>query len=172
MVAAMKRISFLVVSCVWFLLAGSSFAAGLREQALQYRSLLARNVLPYWYDTAVDWTNGGYILADDLHGRLPATEKLIVTQARMVWGFSLAHLKGYGTVQRNYLKAAENGYRFLHDKMRDEQNGGYVWTTDLKGNVTDARKQIYGQSFVIYALVQYYAASGNVTALREAMELY
>lgn len=172
MTKLMKRPIFLLTLLA---LAGCPCLAqtpSLADRAAQFHTLLATRVLPYWYDTAVDWTNGGYILADELKGRMPATEKQIVTQARAVWGFSLAHLKGYSTAQRHYLKAAENGYRFLATKLRDPQNGGYFWATDLQGKVIDDRKQVYGQSFVMYALAEYYTASGDKEALRDAMELY
>jgi mannobiose 2-epimerase len=51
-------------------------------------------------------------------------------------------------------------------------NGGYFWKTDLAGNVTNDRKIVYGQAFMIYALAEYVRASGDLEALRAAQELY
>lgn len=41
----------------------------LASRASDFKSQLAGKILPYWYDTALDRTNGGYLLADDLKGR-------------------------------------------------------------------------------------------------------
>ena len=99
------------------------------------RTQLAEKILPYWYDTAQDTNRGGYLLADDaLRGRRRPVEKQLVTQSRMVWGFSRAHLAGFSDTNRNYLAAATQGYHFLLDHFLDRRNGGYYWSTDLGGN--------------------------------------
>ena len=80
------------------------------EFAQELRQQLIQKILPYWYDTAIDHDHGGYLLSDDAAKKAPpATEKQIVTQSRMVWGFSHAHLKGLEDGRRNYLQAAEQG---------------------------------------------------------------
>src|SRR5690242_18222270 len=137
---------------------GCSIADGLAKDradyAREFKAQLVEKIMPYWYDTAIDRTNGGYLLSDDAAKKAPpATEKQLVTQARMVWGFSHAHLKGLEDGKRDYLKAAEQGYRFLLDHFLDRQYGGYFWTTDLAGKATDQRKIVYGESFVIYGMV-------------------
>ena len=143
------------------------------EYAREWKSQLTQKVLPYWYDTAIDQKNGGFLLADDAGRKLPpATEKQLVTQSRMIWGFAHVHRKGYGDPQHNYLKAAEQGYRFLSAHFLDEQNGGYFWATDPAGKPVNRRKIVYGESFVIYGLVEYYRASGDKSALDRAMALY
>ena len=145
----------------------------LTNRAVKIDSELRGKVLPYWFDTAQDKTNGGYLLADDaVKGRTMPSEKQIVSQARMVWTFSHAHLKGYSDASRNYLAAAAQGHRFLERRFLDPVDGGYYWKTDLKGNPTDDRKVLYGESFIVYALVEYHRASGNREALRQAMDLY
>lgn len=143
----------------------SSYAADMKEDMIE-------KLLPYWHDTTLDKTNGGYILADDVQGPRAATEKQIVTQSRLIWTFSHLHLKGYSNEDRNYLKAAGHGYRFLTDHFLDKRNGGYFWTTDLSGKVLNDRKILYGQAFVIYGLVEFYRAGGEKEALRRAMDLY
>ena len=143
------------------------------EYAKEFRTQLIQKILPYWYDTAIDARNGGYILSDDAAKKSPpATEKQLVTQSRMIWGFSHAHLKHLEDGKLDYLKAAEQGYRFLLAHFLDSQNQGYFWTTDLTGRPLDQRKLVYGETFVIYSLVEYYRASGNKEALRHAMDLY
>src|SRR6476620_12440765 len=144
----------------------------LTSYSIEMRQDLVEKILPYWYDTTLDRTRGGYILSDDVQKKRAATEKQIVTQSRLIWTFSHVHRKGYSNAQRNYLKAAEHGYRFLIEKFLDKNHGGYFWTIDLNGQVLDDRKILYGEAFVIYGLVEYYRASNDENALRHSTELY
>jgi mannobiose 2-epimerase len=145
----------------------------LGEHARDFARQLSDKALPYWYDTAVDWQRGGYLLADEGSGQpRRASTKQIVTQARMVWGFSHVTVKGYRDAWRNYLNAARRGYRFLVERFRDSVNGGYYWKTDLDGKPVNDRKYLYGEAFVIYAFVEYYRASQDHEALERALELF
>jgi mannobiose 2-epimerase len=163
-----------VIFCVLFLELCSlrGLAATLHEHAKAYRADLSARVLPYWL-TTIDGTNGGYLLSDDaVKGRTTPKEKALVTQARMVWTFAHVHQRGYSDAQHDYLAASRNGYRFLLDHFRDGEHGGYFWKTDLSGKPTNERKILYGEAFVIYALVEYHRASRDPEALRHARELY
>jgi mannobiose 2-epimerase len=143
------------------------------DYAAELKTQLIQKILPYWYDSGIDRKHGGYVLSDDAARKAPpATEKQLVTQTRMIWGFSQAHIKGLSDAKRNYLKAAEQGYQFLQEHFLDRENGGYYWTTDLAGKPLDQRKLVYGESFAIYGLVEYYRASGDKAALGQALELY
>jgi cellobiose epimerase len=177
---ARRNSPWVSLSIVWCALFGFLCAApadcsakSRADYARELKAQLTQKILPYWYDTAIDRHNGGYILADDAAKKAPpAVEKQLVTQTRMIWGFSHAHLKGFSDDKRNYLKAAEQGYHFLQDHFLDKENGGYYWTTDLTGQPLDPRKLVYGESFAIYGLVEYYRASGDKAALVQALELY
>ena len=134
---------------------------------------LREKIMPYWFDTGIDRANGGYMLSDDAARKArPAAEKQLVTQARMIWGFSQAHLSGLDDARHNYLEAAAQGYRFLLEHFLDRTNGGFYWITDLPGHPLNRSKILYGQSFVIYAMVEYYRASGEQAALENALALY
>jgi mannobiose 2-epimerase len=146
-------------------------AAPLSEHARDFRLQLVSQVLPYWLET-VDNQHGGYRLADDGTGSGEAKDKQLVSQSRMVWGFSLAHRKGLGTSRHDYLTAAKKGYLFLLAHFRDRVNGGYYWKVDLAGKPVNRCKFLYGESFVVYGLVEYYRASEDARALDYAMALY
>jgi len=147
-------------------------AAGLPPHARAFRAQLSEKVLPYWYDTAQDTEHGGYLLADDGQRRGQASDKQLVTQSRMLWGFSHAHAKGLSNMRRSYLNAGRQGYRFLLAHFLDRENGGYFWKTDLAGSPLADSKFLYGQCFVVYAFVEYSRASGDREALSHAMDLY
>ena len=149
--------------------------AGIDNPALQdeLRQELRQRVLPYWYDTAIDHQHGGFVLADRGTGEPDVPEeKQLVSQARMIWGFSLAHTRGWSDSRRDYLKAAEQGSRFLLNHFRDDRNGGYFWSTDLTGQPRNRNKIMYGQAFVIYGLVELHRAGGSREPLDRALELY
>ena len=140
--------------------------------AAEFEVELAEKVMPYWYDTAIDRQHGGYLLADSGAGLEAASSKMVVTQARMIWGFAHAYRNGIRDPERDYLAAAAQGYRFLLEHFLDEEHGGYYWRTDLAGAPLQTGKSLYGQAFVVYALVEYYRASGVRAALDHAVDLY
>ena len=136
------------------------------------QKILTENIVPFWYDKSLDRTNGGYTISFDAQGKLkePVT-KMIVTQARQVWLFSRLARAGYEP-QKN-LEAAELGYRFLKEKMWDAANGGFYWEVDITGNQKlKPNKHLYGQSFGLYALSEYYLASGKQEVLDFAIQLF
>jgi mannobiose 2-epimerase len=138
-------------------------------EAEAWRSELRDRMMPYWLGSTVD-PLGGYALSDDaVKGRTAPVEKQLVTQARMVWGFSYWHRMEGGA---GYREAARHGVEFLRTRMRDAQHGGYFFSVNPDGTPRDPRKLIYGQAFVIYALVEWFRASGERAALVDAMGLF
>ncbi|MHB8955043.1 MAG: AGE family epimerase/isomerase [Pirellulaceae bacterium] len=167
--SVIRHSSFHVTLCAMILLASLTWAGtpverSLAEAAQQFDLQLRAQVLPYWFDQGQDPQFGGY--------SLEAGSKQLVSQTRMIWGFSHAHRHGFSTAQRNYLQAARQGYEFLQRHFRDQQEGGYFWMTDESGSPTNRYKMIYGQAFVIYALVEYYRASQDMAALTAALEQF
>lgn len=148
-------------------------ATSLADHARHYDEQIRTKILPYWYDTSVDWQRGGFVLSANAKAKAsPATEKQIVTQSRMIWGLAHAHLKGYRDPQRDYLKAARQGFEFMVKHLRDGERGGYFWKTDLIGRPISDRKMLYGNAFVVYAFVELHRAGGDRAPLDRALELY
>jgi mannobiose 2-epimerase len=127
-------------------------------------------ILNYWIKYTPDEINGGFI------GRIDSEEQIIadspkgsVLNARILWSFSAAY-----NLDKNeaYLKYADRAYQYITAHFIDKEHGGAYWTVDYKGNPLDTKKQIYGIAFNIYALSEYYQASGNDDAKTLAVELY
>jgi mannobiose 2-epimerase len=96
---------------------------------------------------------------------------MIVSQARMVWLFARLARSGYR--QAEMKEAAAQGFRFLAERMWDGEHGGFYWEVDPAGTrVTDDGKYTYGESFGLYALAEYYRATGDEKALALATRLY
>jgi mannobiose 2-epimerase len=127
------------------------------------------NLLPFWRKRSLDRAGGGFVgeMAND--GTLnKSAPKGLVLNARLLWTFSAL----YGELaDRRDLKLARRAYRCLETVFRDREYGGYVWRVGQDGSVLDKSKKIYGQAFCIYALSEYYRATGNTDALRTAIDL-
>ena len=134
---------------------------------------LKENIVPFWMGKTLDTKNGGYFLSHSIDGSpgSPDAPKMIVTQARQIWLFSHLARAGYGG--REYLDAADLGYRFLKDRMWDARNGGFYWEVDMSGEKRLVpQKHLYGQSFALYALSEYYLASQKREVLDLAIRLF
>lgn len=134
--------------------------------------VLKENIMSFWYSKSLDHTNGGYTISFGPKGELKADgTKMIVTQARMVWLFSRLARAGYES--KEYLEAADIGYRFLRDRMWDAKNGGFYWEVDVTGNrILRPRKHLYGQAFALYAISEYYLASKKQEVLDFAIKFF
>ena len=128
----------------------------------------------FWLKNGVDSKYGGYLVCFDEQGKpmeslevMRPTDKMIVTQTRMIWGFSALLRTGmaekYGWTE-SCRQAAAQGVDFLLRHFWDEKNGGFAWYTDREGNVRDNGKLVYGQTFAIYALAEYALATGDSRA--------
>jgi mannose/cellobiose epimerase-like protein (N-acyl-D-glucosamine 2-epimerase family) len=139
------------------------------DQSRSFLSALVDEVLPFW-ERSVDREHGGFITeldeAGDRHG---AGEKHIVMQTRMIYSFSLGYRL---TGNRAYLDNAAQGVDFFVRHFRDDRHGGWFRTTDRRGQPIDEHKWPYGIAFAIYALADYFRASGDRTALDLAVETH
>ena len=134
------------------------------------RAEVEQRWLPLWLRT-VDPVFGGYVVSDP-RGGPPTGARQLVAQARLVWGFAHAARAGYAPGAGPYLEAAASGYHYLTSHHLDARDGGYYWSTDRAGHPVDTRKILYGQAFVIYALVEYARASGDPAPLADARALF
>ncbi len=131
---------------------------------------LTSNILPYWIDNMVDNERSGFYGRIDGEGRLHRdAPKGAILCARLLWSFSAA----YRILGRSeYLDMASRAKDFLLGSLLDPIYGGVYWSSDASGATLDSKKQIYAQGFAIYALSEYYRATGDRQALSRAIELF
>ncbi|MCK5443205.1 MAG: AGE family epimerase/isomerase, partial [Maribacter sp.] len=128
-------------------------------------------LLPFWFDRALDKKNGGYITHFDKDGAdTGEDEKSMLGQARSIYIYSSAYRNGYGGEQS--ADFARHGVDFIIDKMWDDVHGGFFWLTDRKGNVKIDEKILYGQSFAIYSLSEYTLATGDLRGIEYAEKVF
>lgn len=133
---------------------------------------LFEGIIPFWTERGIDPDYGGYLTCFDENGQLDAidTGKYIVTQTRMIWGFSLFHsLFPHDT---RYLDAARQGVDFFIRHFWDGAHGGWRWKVARDGSPLDDGKLVYGQSFAIYALAQYAICTGDSRGLDYASRTF
>jgi mannose/cellobiose epimerase-like protein (N-acyl-D-glucosamine 2-epimerase family)/predicted GH43/DUF377 family glycosyl hydrolase len=144
------------------------------ELAARMRAELENDILPFWLPY-VDRDGGGFygLVRNDrsFDERAP---KGLVMHARFLWAYSAAYAR---YAKGEYLEAARAAYDFLRGGQRDAKSGGFWWIVDGGTAPNAARPQIevkmvYGQAFAIYALAEYYLASGDRGALDLALETY
>ena len=132
---------------------------------------LATGILPFWLRNGLDHDHGGYLTTFDAEGRAAGDgSKFLVTQARMIWGFSaLAEIL---PERADLLDAARLGVDFFHEHFWDRESGGWVWKVTREGACLDDGKVVYGQAFAIYALSQHALATGDPRSLASASETF
>jgi mannobiose 2-epimerase len=126
-------------------------------------------LIPFWLDRGTDEVHGGYLTEFDENGDFNGTGvKNIVTQSRMIWGFSYLLPFAQKEDKERMRLAAKQGVEFFLDKFWDKEYGGFYWLLNRDGTVKDGAKLTYGESFAIYALSQYAITYGDSKALKYA----
>jgi mannobiose 2-epimerase len=128
------------------------------------------NILIYWMANTVDEQYGGfYGKIDNDNNVIPASPKGSVLNARILWSFSAAYNQD---PNEQYLAMAHRAYQYIIKHFIDAEFGGVYWSVDYLGNPLDTKKQVYASAFTIYALSEYYKASGVAEAKKHAVNLY
>ena len=130
---------------------------------------LLSNILPFWLENTIDNKYGGFKgrIANDLTSN-PRAGKGLILNARILWTFAKAYSFYRDPV---YLATARRAFEYICAAFWDNEFGGLYWMVDFEGHPSDTKKRIYGQAFTIYALAEYYHASGNPEAVLRAMRL-
>ena len=130
---------------------------------------LTQNILPFWMHKMPDPAGGFYGRIDGRGNVVPDAEKGAILNARILWTFSSAwRLIG----NPEYSETAAKAYSYITSNFIDKEFGGVHWSLNPDGSPKDSRKQFYAIAFTIYALSEYYRASGDESALRNAIELF
>ncbi len=131
---------------------------------------LREGILPFWATRAVDRDGGGFFGRVGADGRPdPTAAKGLVLNARILWSFSAALGRWPEPL---YRELADRAYRYLLEHFWDAEHAGFYWEVDGDGRTLQGRKQTYGQAFGIYALAEYFRATGEAEALDRAERLF
>jgi mannobiose 2-epimerase len=149
---------------------GSKNLIQLNQLKSEVNKNLTENILPYWIKNMIDPVNGGFIgRIDSQEKKYPEEDKGGILNARILWTFSSAYRETNDTAYLRIAKRAKD-YILLH--FVDQLYGGTYRSLTSKGEPADLRKQTYSQSFFIYALSEYFRATGDKLVLEAAKEIY
>ncbi|HZK34604.1 MAG TPA: AGE family epimerase/isomerase [Bacillota bacterium] len=131
---------------------------------------LRDNILKFWMDHMVDDENGGFYgrISNDMKVDKKAPKGLVLN-SRILWTFSAAYIS---LGDKEYLELADRAYDYLVEYFWDDDYKGGYWMLDYTGKPIDTKKQVYGESFMLYAFAEYYRASSNKESLDFAIDLY
>jgi len=135
---------------------------------------LYEDILPFWLKHSVDHEHGGFIgrMSNELLIDHQAKKGLILN-ARLLWTFStLCRSEVVGANDDSLLQLARRAYDYLEMHFWDYRFGGAFWQVDCRGALADDKKKIYGQAFTVYALSEYFLATGESAALERAQTLF
>ncbi|HEY3390019.1 MAG TPA: AGE family epimerase/isomerase [Prolixibacteraceae bacterium] len=142
----------------------------LRNLKSEVNKNLIENILPYWMKNMTDPVNGGfYGKIDFQEKKYPNEDKGGILNARILWTFSSAYRV---TKDTSYLSCAKRANDYILKHFIDHKYGGTYRSVNSIGEPSDLRKQTYSQSFFIYALSEYFRATGNQKALDTAKKIY
>jgi len=131
---------------------------------------LEKDILPFWINYSKDNEYGGFIGRMSNDGTIAKdAPKGLVLNARILWTFSAAY-----RYKKNdeYLQMAKRSFDYIMQHFWDKDFGGAYWLLDYRGKPIDDSKELYGQSFLIYGLSEYYLATEDNAALEKAKELF
>lgn len=131
---------------------------------------LVQNILPFWMMRMTDTEHGGF------YGQINGNNQLIadapkggILNARILWAFSAA----YRSLKKTeYLATATRAKEYIFSHFFDSRSGGTYWSLNAEGEPLDKKKQVYSQAFFIYALSEYFLATGDTQCRDEAIKLF
>ena len=134
-----------------------------------YRKDLLERVVPFWLKNSLDRECGGYFTCLDRDGSVYDTKKYIWPNGREVWMFC----RLYNELEKNpeYLDAAKLGLDFLRKHVYDTQ-GRCFFSLQRDGQPFFYQRKPYAAVFYMLALLEYFKATGDESALSESMELF
>ena len=146
------------------------------EIADEMEQVLTTGMMDFWYPRCVDREFGGYLTGfDNVWNQKEKQPKFIVTQARHTW--ASAQMAKVYPENKMYHEVSEHGYRFLREKMWDNQYGGYFSMVTREGKPFEdepygGHKTAYGNAFAIYGLAAYFEISHDSSALKQAIKSF
>jgi mannobiose 2-epimerase len=133
--------------------------------------LEALRVIAFWKEHGPDREFGGFHGTLDRKGTPVApTDKGVIQTARHLWTFSMLAARREKSPEIREL--ADLAYRFLIDHFRDPKDGEFVFTVSRRGKLKNPKKQLYAESFAIYALAEYAAAFDSAEAREHALRCF
>jgi cellobiose epimerase len=140
-----------------------ALAARYAELSARLAPLAARTAR-FWLQHGPDAEFGGFHATLDRQGNPVApADKGLIQQARQLWMLSTWYERRETTAAVRAL--AEQVYRFFRRSFLDPVDGGFFYEVSRDGSrVLDGKKQLFAESYAIYALSTYGRVFGDAEA--------
>lgn len=135
-----------------------------------YSDELFEYCLPFWLKHGVDKKFGGLYTCLDRSGQIYSTDKSVWMQGRAAYMFS--HLNNVYGDNGEWLNLAKSCIDFLNDYCIDKTDGRMFFTVTNDGKPLRKRRYFFSETFYIIANAEYYLATGDDTALKNAKRYY
>jgi N-acylglucosamine 2-epimerase len=129
-----------------------------RLLALQYKTELFENVIPFWLFHSQDKEFGGYFTCLDRQGKVFDSDKFVWLQGRQVWMFSMLYNKV--EKRQEWLDCAIQGAEFLK-KYGHDGNFNWYFSLTREGKPLVQPYNIFSYTFVAMAFGQLSLATGK-----------
>jgi mannose/cellobiose epimerase-like protein (N-acyl-D-glucosamine 2-epimerase family) len=131
-----------------------------------FRRALFGRLLPIWQEHGWDAEQGGFFDRIDRNLQpVPLPAKRLLVQCRQLFVFSQASRIA---PELDCAELAHRCYTFLTERYWDKENGGWFFSLARDGTPHDARKDLYGHAFLLFALAHYHCVFGEAAALEHA----
>ncbi len=131
---------------------------------------LASDAIGFWKAHGPDAKHGGFHGTLDRSGNpIEPSDKGVIQTARHLWAFSTWHARREPTPKVRAV--ADDLYRFL-ERYRDPADGEFYFRVNRSGEPVERRKQLYAESFVIYALSAYATSFDSEEARSRALTCF
>jgi len=128
-----------------------------------FRDEFYKNNLPIWRNHVVDWDYGGYIPHISPYfnkaGEMEFTDKRLYHQGRCFWLYS--YLYNHVENDEFYLKAAKQGYDFLHKYAYEKSTSLWSQRVNREGKLLIPFSDILACIYMFLGLGEYYNATGD-----------
>jgi cellobiose epimerase len=130
---------------------------------------LAERTVSFWLSHGPDTVSGGFYGTLDRQGNpIAPEEKGLIQQSRQLWMLSTWYERRLAAPAVREL--AEQQYTFLRRSFLDAADGAFVYRVSRDGlRVVDGKKQLFAESYAIYALATYGRVFGDAEATALAL---
>lgn len=128
------------------------------------------SILEYWIQHSVDNEKGGFY--GTVNGKnVPDANapRSVVVTSRILWTFSAVQQL---FPDNRYVQLADRAYDYIIDYFIDKEYGGVYWSVTAEGEPLEKKKQLYGHSFAIYSLSEYYKIAKKQEVLNTAKDIF
>ncbi|MCC6589491.1 MAG: AGE family epimerase/isomerase [Bryobacterales bacterium] len=128
--------------------------------------------MPFWMKHSLDEEHGGYFTCVERDGRLYDSRKYLWLNGRELWMLAKLYNECPDHPERGkWLEAARKGAAFLRKHARDAQGRCY-FSLSREGQPTGYQRKPYAAVFLCIGYHEYWKATGEEWALKEARDLF